>query len=218
MMINVMDLKQIERKAFRSTYQDGLWDMYLGSVVVLMAIFMYRPESGYSAINIVMVVLMLTIAYSLFWAGKKYITVPRMGQVRFGPARQQKKKTLAIILGIFVLIQACIVGLTTIGLRNLEFGAELSGTFGSYSLEHIAVASLSSLFVGIPMLVIAFMNDFPRGYYIAIMMAIAVFMMILTNQPIYPIVIGVIIIVPGLVIFIRFLRKYPLPEGEKGNG
>src|SRR4030042_5942793 len=104
-MSNVLDLKQIERKAFRSTYQDGLWDILMGGIVVAMAITIYRPESGYSPSNIVMMTLIYVVLYSLFWAGKKYITLPRMGQVRFGPARQKKKKTLAIILGIIVLIQ-----------------------------------------------------------------------------------------------------------------
>ena len=80
------------------------------------------------------------------------------------------------------------------------------------------VAALGSLFVGPPMLVMAYMIDFPRGYYIAVLMALAVFLMILTNQMIYSLVIGAIIILPGLVLFIRFLRKYPLPQGDQAHG
>jgi hypothetical protein len=217
-MSNALDLKQIERKAFRSTYQDGLWDILLGVIVAAMAITIYRPESGYSPMNIIGMVLIYAVVYSLFWAAKKYITLPRMGQVRFGPTRQQKKKTLAIILGIIVLIQAFVVGVTVFGWLNPVFGAKLLGSFGDYSLEHLAVAALGSFFVGPSMLVIAYLIDFPRGYYIAILMALAVFLMILINQPIYPVVIGVLIIVPGLVLFIHFLKKYPLPQGDETNG
>jgi hypothetical protein len=36
------DLKEIERKAFRTTYRYGLWDMYMGLVVVCMAFFIFR--------------------------------------------------------------------------------------------------------------------------------------------------------------------------------
>ena len=43
-----INLKEIERKAFRSTYQDGLWDIYFGLIVVGMSIFIYRPPEGYS--------------------------------------------------------------------------------------------------------------------------------------------------------------------------
>ena len=39
-----LNLKEIERKAFRSTYEDGLWDIYFGLIVICMSIFIYRPE------------------------------------------------------------------------------------------------------------------------------------------------------------------------------
>jgi len=217
-MSNTLDLKQIERKAFRSTYQDGLWDIYMGAIVAAFAVFLYRPKSGYSALNIIVMALIFTVAYSLFWVGKKYITLPRMGQVHFGPARQQKKKALAIILGIIISIQAFVVGVTAFGWLNPGFGAKLLGSFGDYSLEHLAVAALGSFFVGPSMLVIAYLNDFPRGYYIAVLMALAVFLMILINQPIYPLIISGLIIIPGLVHFIQFLKKYPIPQGDVPNG
>jgi hypothetical protein len=72
------------------------------------------------------------------------------------------------------------------------------------------VAAIGSLMVGISMIVIAYFSDFPRGYYIAIMMALAVFLMVYLNQPVYPIIIGGLIILPGLVLFVRFLKTYPL--------
>jgi hypothetical protein len=218
LMLSMLDLETIERKAYRSTYEDGLWDMYMGTIVAAMAIFVYRPPGGYSPINIILMVVVITLSLVLFTAGKKYITQPRMGQVRFGQLRQQKKRTLAIIMGVLVLFQAGLVGLTALGWFNPGFGARLFGSLGGYSQELLLVASLGSLFVGLPMLVIAYYNDFPRGYYIAIMMALAVFLMILTNQPIYPLVIGGLIFLPGLVLFIRFLRKYPLPRSEEANG
>lgn len=73
--------------------------MQYGLIVVCMSIFIYRPATEYSPLNIFLATLLIFFSSSLFWAGKKYITLPRMGQVRFGSARKQKKKTLAIILG-----------------------------------------------------------------------------------------------------------------------
>jgi hypothetical protein len=217
-MSTLLDLETIERKAYRSTYEDGLWDMHMGVVVAAMAIFLYRPPGGYSPINIILMLVIMTLSLGLFTAGKKYLTQPRMGQARFGQTRRQKKKTLAIILSILVLLQVGLVGLTALGWLNPELGARMFGSLTIYNLERLLVASLGSLFVGLPMLVIAYYNDFPRGYYIAIMMALAVFLMILTNQPFYPLAIGGLIFLPGLVLFIRFLRKYPLPGGEETNG
>jgi len=78
----------------------------------------------------------------------------------------------------------------------------------------LAVATLGSLFVGPSFILIAYFLDFPRGYFIAVMMALAVFLMIYLNQPIYPIIIGILIVVPGVVLFLRFLQRYPLHKEE----
>jgi hypothetical protein len=211
-MITQLNLKEIERKAFRSTYQNGLWDMYYGFIVVFMSIFIYRPADGYSPTNIVLAILGIFLAYCFFWAGKKYITLPRMGQVRFGPVRKQKKTTLAIILGVVVLIQIGIVGLTTMAWVNPVVGSTINNFLNARDLMSIAVAAIGSLMVGISMTLIAYFSDFPRGFYIAIMMSLAVFLMISLNQPVYPIVVGTLIILPGLILFVRFLNRYPLPR------
>jgi hypothetical protein len=211
-MSAILDLKEIERRAFRSTYQDGLWDMLWGAIVMAMAISVHRPEDGYTLANIVVAMVVPPVAYGLFWVGKKFITLPRMGQVRFGPARKQKGRTLAIILGLVVLVQAGIVGLTALGWLDPQVGARINGFLADHSLERLAVAALGSLFVGPPMILIAYFIDFPRGYYIAVMMSLAVFLMILLNQPIYALVIGGLIVLPGLVLFVRFLKRYPLPQ------
>ncbi len=214
-MSDTLDLKQIERKAFRSTYQDGLWDIYMGVIVAGMAIFVYRPASSYSAINVVAFVLTFAIGNSLFWLGKKFITLPRMGQVRFGPMRQQKIRVLAIILGIVVLIQVGLVWITGAGGLNQVFGRELVSDVDN---GRLTVATVCMFFVGIPMLFIAYLNDFMRGYYIAILISLAVFLMIYTNQPIYPLIISGFILIPGILLFIRFLRMYPIPLGDGTNG
>jgi hypothetical protein len=217
-MLNTIDLKQIERKAYRSTFEDGLLDMLLGAIIAFTGIYMFRPDSGYSPINIIGMLLIFVVLQGLYQAGKKYLTQPRMGQVRFGPARKNRRKTMAAILGVIIFIQLVLVVLTSIGWLIPALGEKLFGSVDGYSSERLMVAALGSLFVGPPMLVMAYMIDFPRGYYIAVLMALAVFLMILTNQPIYSAVIGVIIILPGLVLFIRFLRKYPLPQADQTNG
>lgn len=217
-MSNSLDLKQIERKAFRSTFQDGLWDIYLGGIVVALAITLYRPAGGYTPYNILVMLLIYTIIGGLFWAGKKFITVPRMGQVRFGPLRQRRKKAMAVVLGVIVVLQTLFVLLTAGGWLTSLFGANLFGFIEKHNLERLGVAALGSLFVGPSFLLIAYFTDFPRGYYIGVMMALAVFLMILINNPIYPLVLGALIILPGVILFINFLKKYPLPRGEDSNG
>ncbi len=213
-----LDLKALERKAFSSTYQDGLWDITLGLIVIGMSIFVFRPEEGYGALNFIWLLVTYSVANLVFWAGKKFITMPRMGQVRFGEIRRQKGRTLAIILAVFVLVQGGIVLLTALGGRNPELGAKINSVLNAGNMERLAVAAVGSLFVGPSFILIAYFNDFLRGYYIAILMALAVFLMILFNQPIYPLILGGLIVVPGLVLFVQFLRQYPIPPQEVHHG
>lgn len=213
-MSSQLNLKEIERNAFRFTNQDGLLDMHYGLIVVCMSIFVYRPTTGYSPMNIVLSTLLISLSLGLFWAGKKFITLPRMGQVRFGAARKQKAKTLAIILGLFVLLQAGLVGLTALGWLNPDTSPNLNNDLHARGSTLPLVAAIASLMVGVSMIVSAYFSDFLRGYYIAILMALAVFLMVYLNQPVYPIVIGGLILLPGLVLFMRFLKAYPLPRED----
>ena len=205
-----ISLKELERKAFRSTYQDGLWDIYFGLIVICMSIFLYRPATGYSPLNMLLMLASMAVAYALFWAGKRFITLPRMGQVKFGEKRARRKKTMMLVLGVVVLVQAAFLAIQLVGWRNPEFGARLNAFLQEKNAMDLAVATIGSLFVGPSMILVAYFMDFPRGYLIAVMIALAVFLMILLNQVIYPIIIGVLIAVTGVVLLLLFLQKYPL--------
>ena len=205
-----LNLKELERKAFRSIYQDGLWDLYFGLIVVCMSLFIYKPASGYSPLNIILMLCSMGVAYTLFWAGKKYITLPRMGQVQFGEQRKKRRMTMILVLSVVVLIQIVFISIQMVGRASPVMGAKLNSFLQERDGMDLAVASVGSLFVGPSMILIAYFIDFPRGYYIAIMMSLAVFLMIYLNQPLYPILIGLLIILPGIYLFVRFLQKYPL--------
>jgi len=213
-----LDLKELERKAFRSTFQDGMWDLYFGLIVICTSVFVYRPANGYGPLNIVMAVCAMSLAYLFFWAGKKYITLPRMGQVEFGPVRRKRRSTMAIVLGILVLVQAAFVTFQLAAWDKPVLGARPDEFLAERGTMDLVVASIGALFVGSGMILVASFVDFPRGYYIAIMFALAVFLMIYLNQPFYPILIGVLVALPGMVLFVRFLQKYPLRREDTPHG
>jgi hypothetical protein len=217
-MTNHLNLKEVERKAFRATYQDGLWDLYFGVIVICMSIFVYHPASGYSLLNIILAMSAIGVAYTLFWAGKKFITLPRMGQVKFGAQRKRRKLIMAIVLSGVVLVQVLFFLLTLLVWANPEWSARYKSLLPDRDIMDLIVASVGALMVGPSMILVAYFRDFPRGYFIAIMIAIAVFLMIYLNQPVYPIIIGLLIALPGLVLFMRFLKKYPLHREEAPHG
>ena len=161
-----LDLKEIEKKAFRSTYQDGLWDIYIGIVVASMAIIMLATRNKDNPWAFMLLAFAgMAAGYLIFWGGKKFITLPRMGQVKFGEARQKRKRRLAFVLGCVIVIQMGIVLLTAAAWLIPALGVTLQDWLPGVDAERLLVASLGALFVGPAMLLVAYFNDFPRLYH-----------------------------------------------------
>lgn len=216
-MSTQLNLKEIERRAFRSTYQDGLLDICIGLVVGSMALLMYTVVlDDLPYLYLVLAFVGVGIGQLVFWAGKKFVTVPRMGRVKFGEVRRKRKKILALILAVVVLIQVGIVLLTAGAWAIPAWGDKLQELFPDRSATDLLVAAVGALFVGPSMMAVAYFTDFPRGYYIALVMALGVFLMIWFGQPLIQVAAALLILIPGLVLFVRFLRQYPpVPaEGE----
>ena len=214
-MSTSLDLKNIEKRAFRSTHQDGLWDIYIGGIVLSMAVLAYSSGSeAFPLYRFGLYLVGMGVFYLLFWGGKKYLTTPRLGMVKFGPQRQRRKMTLAIILGAIVLLQALLFLGTVFLWRNPQWAASLGFDHTNPDRERLLVATIGALFVGPSMVLIAYFNEFVRGYYIAFILSLAVFSLIWFGQPVYLISAGLLIIIPGVILFIRFLRQHPLPPVE----
>jgi uncharacterized membrane protein YphA (DoxX/SURF4 family) len=214
-MSTSLNLKEIERKAFRSVHQDGLWDIYIGGIVLSMTVFAY-PDDGenFTEQHLVLYMLGMLVFGLIFWGGKKYLTAPRLGQVKFGPQRQRRNVTMAIVLGCIVLLQVLFVAGTALLRNNPDWARQLGFGQTELDFEHLLVAAIGALFVGPSMLLIAYFTDFPRGYFIACIMSLAVFALIWFGEPAYLISASLLILIPGVVLFIRFLRQHPLPPAE----
>ena len=219
MMNLVFDLKSLEKKAFRATHQDGLWDIYMGGVVMSMAVLAYSEDSDvFPLVRFLIFLLGLGAAYLIFWAGKKYVTTPRLGQVKFGPLRQKRKRTLVLVLSGIVFVQTAILIGTIFLWKYPQWATRLGFGLGNQELERLIVAVIGAMFVGPSIALISYFNDFMRGYYIAFIVSLGVFSLIWFGKPIYLIVAGLLIVVPGVILFVRFLRTHPLPPAEVSHG
>jgi hypothetical protein len=218
-MSDSLDLKNIEKKAFRATYQDGLWDIYLGGEVLCMSFLAYSTASeAKSFIRFGLFLAGLCVFYLIFWGGKKYLTTPRMGQVKFGPHRQKRKLIMMSVLAGIVFLQVILLVGTIHLWKNPQWATSLGLYTTNRDLERMVVAIIGVLFVGPSMILLAYFNDFLRGYYIAIIVSLAVFSLIWFDQPIYLVIAGLLIMIPGVVLFVRFLREHPLPPAEVSHG
>ena len=196
-MFSIRNLNDLEKKAFRATHQDGLWDVYIGLIILSMSVLAFSNEDNSARyLRYALFLLGLSLAFLFFWGGKKYLTTPRLGQVKFGPRRQRRKMTLSAILLVIVLIQLLLVSGTIILWNNPQLAVDLG--LAHTERERLLVSTLGALFVGPSIALVAYFNDFSRGYYIAVLTAAAVFSLIWFDQPAYLIIAALLIIIPGI--------------------
>ncbi len=90
-MLNKINLTEIEKKAFKSTFQDGLWDIMLGLVILAVGIIPLLSSWNLGDFwSSMLLIPFYIIGYTIFNLGKRRITVPRMGLLKIGPLRQKK--------------------------------------------------------------------------------------------------------------------------------
>jgi hypothetical protein len=209
-MSHPISLKEIERKAFSSTFQDGLWDLYLGLQLLAWGLALLLEEIvPLSDWWVAVLAAPLMLVYLAVFAAKKYITAPRIGHVKFGSKRKAKVKGVAamtfviLLLGLFV--GALWWGGTKTGLPEWVAGIPLPPVIWMVLL--ITAFSLAAYFL-----------DFSRLYLYGVLYAISLPTRIILKQNpalgsislIAYFVSGSVMVLIGAVLFIRFLREYPL--------
>lgn len=104
-MKDSLDLKAIERKAWRSTFSDGIWDIYLGWLLVVLGLMTYMNDLGLAmAVRYAVPMLLMVLGMIGMWLGKRYITMPRLGRVEFSEERKDRRGHVRLfLLGLVVL-------------------------------------------------------------------------------------------------------------------
>jgi MFS family permease len=204
-MTTNMDLRRIEHKAWTSFFQDGLLDMVLGLLLAMTGVAALprdRVLSGSWQVGIYLALLVL--CFAVFWLGKKHVTVRRLGRVRFGPSLRGKSRKSRAITALLVTVQVAVV---VAGLNMMSTDAVQSVPGGRalwalvYGVWMMGVFSLASYWI-----------DFTRGYVIGVLYALGFSGTMLLDSPMMFVVAGAVILLMGLVVFVRFLREYPVPE------
>lgn len=212
-MSQLLNLKELERLAFRRTFQDGLYDIYIGGLFASFAAFAFQVFPG-GVTETLTTLLVYLVGFALsglvFWLGKKYITLPRIGLVNFGPARKKRRRDLMVALAVIVGVQVVFVVLQFSSLLSPAAREWLALILGQADNGQLMIAVIGAIFVAPGMLAIAYKADIPHGYYHAVVMALGVFLMILLDQAWWMVLGGALILLPGLVRLVQFLQRYPL--------
>ena len=186
-----LSLKDAERRAWTLYYEDGLWDIFLGLLFLGGGL---RTLTG--SLWFYLFVLAGILAFVL---GRRFITLPRVGEIKFGPMREKKRRSLIIFIMVAVLLTLVLLLLPALGIAT---PGPLAG------LIFAAVVPLIFVYM-------AYMMDFRRLFGYAVLVAI---FMIITEMvgteagAIAQTAAGIVALISGLWHLVGFLRVYPLPE------
>jgi hypothetical protein len=193
-MAEEIDLRKIEKKAW-NTYmsQDGLYDIFMGIMLLTLAIQAYFYNIWFTSL-IFVAVLVVTL-------GKRFITLPRIGLVEFGKTRIMKQMKMMIALLIVFLAVLTLYYLSVLGNKPHEIVGRLAIPALIASIFVIVAFFLNYIRLGIYGLLYAF-SEILRGVYDKPIRNIAI------------LIIGIIALTIGIYVLLKFIKKYPLPEKE----
>jgi len=192
-----INLKEIERKAYTSYHQDGVIDITIAFVIFIFSVIMLGDIYWLGSIGGISGFLSL-----LLYAGaKKFLTVPRIGYVKFPQQRAQRITAVAVALGVLSFVAGTVALIQTMAqgtpdwlvllIENymLTIGTAVAALFMlagyAFKTKRIYAYALMTLV----MFVAGHFIYFPLYYYLTAL--------------------GSVILACGLFLMIRFVRKYP---------
>ena len=193
-MNNPLNLKELERKAFRSFYQDGIWDIFFGLMMFAMYTFTFFDHIENKAIRILSMLFLEIFAIFFLIYGKKMITVPRLGEVKFG---KQRKKKLVNIIAVNLVSLIVLAAVAILQNSNPEIFKSTNGEMITSVGMGVWIAFITSI--------MAYFLDFDRLYIYALIYGSAFAAVLILDTPILFLAAALLILIPGAIIFTRFM-------------
>ena len=194
------------------TFEDGLWDMLLGGVFILLGIYPVTRSLLGPVLNLFLFFGVLALLIAAASYARRVFSVPRMGIVRLnrGPLTTVARITLFVVTLSLVLAtpfmthlveQPALAGAATRVSRlsgDIFFAALIIGSF-----------TLFAHFTGVPRL-------YSYGWLLGLgNLASAALMLYAGSTFNWPLALaGLIIVLIGATLFRRFMRRYPVPTQD----
>lgn len=206
-----INLKQTERNTFKlATYSDGITDISLGLVMILMGVYPFTRELLGLTGNMIFSLVVLGLIFSgQVWA-KKHLAPSRIGLVKLGPQTQKRLKTV-LLIGILLLL------LTTGSwvLSSRGYGLPDPPWLGSYGLDILVAVVVLLIFSGV-----AYTLEMARYYLYGILLGVTFPLQNLLpgyrGTPYF--ISGAVIIGIGALLLVRFLNHYPAVDEDNWWG
>ena len=198
MQMDDADLKKLERRAYMTFFQNGLWDICLGLFLIgwgLMFTLEFSTIIGGIWVAVYFIILGL----------KRWLTYPRTGYIKVAQARRQQMKL--VILGVVLLL---------FGLAG--FLAFAAGSRPAWVSEYFLF--MFGMMIALVIALLGYWWKVLRWYIYAGLLFIAVILYQWSGVPenLAFIIPGSIIALYGLILLVGFLRKYPRAKEEPDVG
>ena len=202
-MSEEFDLDGIERRAYLAYNEDGILDIMAGFNLAYIGLYVLVDIEVPPAFWIV-------LFGPIFWGGlKKAITVPRIGQVKFGPGRRTRQQRAIMVVALVVNV-----------LLVLSFFVDASWILAPWRALSVdyGVLIAGAGFVSLIIFMIGHFNEVARFKgYSAISFTLFTVGHFLTDPGLdvfqrmaYSMIpLGVVMMGYGIVTMWRFVRKYP---------
>jgi hypothetical protein len=188
-MAETINLKTIERRAWASYFEDGFLDVFMGLLMM---------TGGIRAItDNVLAYLLIVPGLLVMVFGKRLITTPRLGHVKFGPVRKLKQAKVIAVLTISVLATFALLLLRNSGLALPP---------------KMLISPMMAVWIAVIFGVLAYYLDFLRLFGYGLLFAISEVLSGLFGGYIGTMaqtISGIAVLLIGLFVLARFLRKYP---------
>jgi hypothetical protein len=204
-----MDLKQIERGAYSSYFENGLVDLTVGMIIIAAGIIPILESIGIH--RYIGYILFLIIPLLHVWARIKFIN-PRIGLVKFRSARKRRIKVSTLLTLLVVMFTILLLVMT------ITVGIPSSWNIGQFG---------PMIWIGLGVIIImgikAYILDFPRLAYLGLIIGICVPLHEYLFRQMGEIEAAVLgFILPGLLMatmgayyLVKFLSKYPKPTTDE---
>jgi hypothetical protein len=218
--MQTVNMKDAEKQVFRlATFEDGLWEIYLGLFFTLMSLYEITRELLGPALNAIFVLGVTLLLVGTAWLIKKRYTQPRAGLVKFGSRTRQKIRIANLFTWGLVLATFALLILGANSLLSEPTWERLPQWFSDFGVDLLFALLIAAFFS-----LIAYTTGARRFYFYGLLLGVSNFMT--TVLSVYnevkfgwPVALaGLIITAVGVSVLIRFLQDYSVSSEETVDG
>ena len=218
MTTGLTNLEELERDAFRRFYDDGIFDVYMGSMLIMMgiaAVITDRMDSGLADGFVTLGLALAVTIPLLLW--RRHLLRTRLGEFKPGPERRRKIRGTRLVLLGSVVLGVVVFGVTA-AVLNSDPSPDVLGAVVPLVWFFNAVIVLGAM---------AYFLDVPRFYFHGVIFGLAMPLLIwpdlLWDVKMEPWIAfglpGLVVALVGVRKLIDFLREYPAPaDAELADG